>query len=224
MEPVGRERELDEVTSLLDRNRADAPRVLLIEGEPGIGETTLWRAGIEQAQRQEYRVLACAAAGSETQLGFTTFRDLLAEVFDEVAADLPAPQRSALEVTLLRAEPQGSAPKPATVAVAFLTTLQLLAAETPTLVGVDDVQWLDTSSTAPLSYALRRLGHEPILGLLARRTGERLDSLGLERLPPEQLRVFKVGALSVGAVGKILHERLGAIFPRPTLQRLQVLA
>jgi DNA-binding CsgD family transcriptional regulator len=224
MEPVGRERELDEVTSLLDRDRADAPRVLLIEGEPGIGKTTLWRAGVEEAQMRGYRVLAGAAAGSEAKLAFTTLRDLLSEVFDEVAADLPAPQQSALEVMLLRAAPRGSPPDPATVAVGFLTTLQLLAATAPTLVAVDDIQWLDTASSGPLSYALRRLGHEPILGLLARRTGERPDGLGLDRLSPEQLLVVEVGALSVGALGKILHERLGAVFPRPTLQRLHAVS
>lgn len=69
---------------------------LVIEGEAGPGKTTLWNAGIAEARERGYRVLACAAAGSEAQLSFTALRDLLADVFDDVADKLPAPQRRAL--------------------------------------------------------------------------------------------------------------------------------
>ena len=39
----------------------------------------------------------------------------------------------------------------------------------PILVAVDDVQWLDASSSAALAFALRRLPTSPVLVLLARR-------------------------------------------------------
>src|SRR5262245_16711757 len=106
---VGRDREVAEITSFLDI--ADgASRVLLIEGEAGIGKTTLWRAGIHAARELGYRVLACAGAESETQLSFTAIRDLLADAFDDVAEDLPPPQRDRLAVVLLREEPTRVAP------------------------------------------------------------------------------------------------------------------
>jgi hypothetical protein len=61
---VGRDRKLAEITSFLEL--ADRKRILLLEGDAGIGKTTLWRAGVDAA-----RELACAGAKSETQLSFT---------------------------------------------------------------------------------------------------------------------------------------------------------
>jgi len=40
MHPVGRERELDEIFSLLEAEDGSA-RIMLLEGEAGIGKTTL---------------------------------------------------------------------------------------------------------------------------------------------------------------------------------------
>ena len=115
---VGRDRELAEITSVLDLADGD-PRILLLEGDAGIGKTTLWRAGVDDARILGYRVLACAGAESETKLSFTAVRDLVAEAFDEVADDLPPPQRRAMEVVLLRADAGGVPPGPDTIAVAL---------------------------------------------------------------------------------------------------------
>ena len=98
---VGRDRERAKIASLFDAP-GDGAGILLIEGEAGIGKTTLWRAGIDVAREAGYRILACAGAEAETQLSFTALRDLLEDVFDEVADELPAPQRDVLAVLLLR--------------------------------------------------------------------------------------------------------------------------
>src|SRR4029453_11386820 len=106
-------------------------------------------------------------------------RDLLEAAFDEVADRLPPPQRRALEVALLRAEPEGWAQGPAAVAAAFLTVLRELASRTRLLVAIDDVQWLDSASALVLQFAARRLEHEPVRLLLTARRGGDGPSLDL---------------------------------------------
>ena len=110
---VGRDRELTEITSFLELAEGE-PRILLLEGDAGIGKTTLWRAGVDAGRELGYRVLACVGSESETQLSFTAVRDLVAEAFGGVADDLPPPQRHAMEVVLLHAEATGVPPAPDT--------------------------------------------------------------------------------------------------------------
>lgn len=215
---VGRDRELEEVAAFLGAD-ADGARVLVLDGEPGIGKTTLWRDALRLANAGGYRVLTSSPGGAETELAFTGLRDLLGAVFDEIAGDLPPPQRRALAVALLRDEPGDEPPEPATVSVALLSGLRRLATDEAVAIGVDDVQWLDAASAAALQYALRRLMDVPIVFVLSRRTNER-DVLELDRLEPDRVRVLELRGLTVGALGRILHDQLAKTFTRPTLQRM----
>jgi DNA-binding CsgD family transcriptional regulator len=218
---IGRDRELAEIASFLDIVD-DTPRVLLIEGEAGIGKTTLWRAGVAEARERGYRVLACTGAEAEAQLAFTALRDLIDPAFDEIADELPTPQRRALAVTLLREEPPEPPPAPDAIAVASLSTLRALAAAAPMLLAIDDVQWLDPASASVLGFAFRRFRSERICSLVAQRVVDagRTTRLGLERAFGERLRRLRVAALSLGALHRILRSRLDLTLPRPMLQRV----
>jgi hypothetical protein len=44
------------------------PAGLVIEGEAGIGKTTLWRAGVDAARERSYRVLTATPTAAETAL------------------------------------------------------------------------------------------------------------------------------------------------------------
>jgi Domain of unknown function (DUF4386) len=69
---VGRE---DEVTALVDFVDARAPAGCpVLEGEVGVGKTTLWRHGVELAAERGYRVLSCSGSSSETQSAFRRSR------------------------------------------------------------------------------------------------------------------------------------------------------
>lgn len=214
-EVVGRDAELQSIERWLEGAPGSA---LLIEGEAGIGKTSLWRAGLERAKAHGIRVLTSSATGSEAQLSFTTLRDLLGDAFDEIADALPPPQRRALTVTLLREESGGLPPDPGAIAVALLTALTTLGVHGPTLVAVDDVQWIDDASARSLGYALRRLRSANVAVLLARRVDS--DVRPLDLLQAERVRTVTLGPLSVGALARVLHERLGTAYSRPTLQRL----
>jgi DNA-binding CsgD family transcriptional regulator/DNA polymerase III delta prime subunit len=213
---VGRDREVAALESFLERGE---PRILLLAGEPGIGKTTLWRAAVASADARGFRVLASTTAAAETQLSFTVLRDLLEPAFDEVAEELPQPQRQALAVTLLREEPPAHPLEPGAVEVAFARALHLFAERSRLLVAVDDVQWLDAGSATVLGYALRRIDHLSFNALLAQRP-EQTDPLAVNRLDRAAVEKRQVRALSLGAIGRIVHDELGVVFPRPTLHRL----
>src|SRR4051812_27311104 len=199
---VGRDSERTALADFLAR--ADGPAALLLEGDAGIGKTTLLRDALHRAG--ERRVLACRPAQAETPLAFAALADLLDGVD---LSPLPTPQRHALEVALLHAE--GTADAHA-VAAGFLG---LLRSAGPVVVAIDDVQWLDAASRAAIEFALRRLTAEPVAVLLAQRgTGEpplALGGLALPRLQP--------APLGRGALHRLLPAPAGVSFPPPPLQR-----
>jgi DNA-binding CsgD family transcriptional regulator len=211
LEVIGREAELASVRAFVERS-GGGPAALALEGEAGIGKSTLWRAGVEHACAREMRVLAARPAEVETRLLYAGLSDLLEGVLDDVGPELSRPRRRALAGALLLDEADGSLDDRA-LAVAVRDALQLLAKHGPILVAVDDVQWLDPSSSSALAFALRRLDRDVRL-LLARR----LEPSELEQsIAGERLRV---GPLSVGAVHRLLHDRLARAFPRQTLLRI----
>jgi len=161
----GRRRELDVVAAFLDGLRS-GPSGLLLEGEAGIGKTTVWRAGVADAAARSCLVLSSRPAEAEAKMSFAGLADLLGGVLERVLAGLPTPQQNALQVALLLKDPAGSPPDHGAVCAAFLGAIRCLAAQGPVLIAVDDLQWLDHPSAVTLDYALRRLGTEPV-GLLA---------------------------------------------------------
>jgi predicted ATP-dependent serine protease len=130
LEPiVGREDELQAVEDLLDRMET-ARSVLLIEGEPGIGKTTLWLEAVRAAESRDYRVLQARPAESELRLSFAAIADLVGGAFEEMRAKLPLPQERALATALLRVDAEEPA-EPRTTATALVSVLTMLAAEGP---------------------------------------------------------------------------------------------
>jgi predicted ATPase len=154
---VGREEELAAVRRLLETPAEPTARALLIEGEPGIGKTTLWHAGVAAAEELGYVVLRCRPAESEFQLAYAGLGDLLGPILTESLPALPPPQRRALKVALLLDDARDRPPDPRAVGLAVATAVRAIAGARPTLIALDDAQWLDKPSTALLEFALRRL-------------------------------------------------------------------
>jgi tetratricopeptide (TPR) repeat protein len=217
---VGRERELAEIAEFLEAIPAGAA-TLLIEGEPGIGKTTLWQAGVAGARERCWRVLESRPVESEAKLSFAALGDLLEEELEETLPRLPGPQGRALAIALLRREPRGPRPEQRAVAVAVLGALRTLAEAGPVLLAVDDVQWLDTASARVLEFALRRLRCERVGVLLAWRVeGPAALPLGLDRGLFGGLRRMRAGPLSLGAIHEVVLAGLGVAFGRPILRRI----
>jgi predicted ATPase len=99
-EIVGREQELGTIDAFVGRAAA-GPAALVLEGEAGIGTTTLWRSGVGAARTRGLRVLSARPAEVERDLAYVGLRDLLEDVLPEVSPMLPAARRHALEAAPL---------------------------------------------------------------------------------------------------------------------------
>ncbi len=203
---VGRETELERLGTFA---AGFSPQALVLAGGPGFGKTTLWETGVELARERGVRVATASPSGAEAQLSFAALIDLCDGL---ETSGLPAPQRTALEVALLRREPDRAPPEPHAIGLALR---HVMAAHAPILVAVDDVQWLDGPSADALAFAARRLTGEPVGYLLSRRPG---TASALEQAL--ERRTLEVGALSANATRRLLAERLGLRVPAPLLKRI----
>jgi DNA-binding CsgD family transcriptional regulator len=223
-EVVGREDEIAAVLNFLQEPSA-FPGALLLEGETGIGKTTLWQRGLELASALSYRVLSCSPSGTEARLSFAALGDMLEPVLDDMLPALPTPQARALAVALLLEDADGPPPDQRAVALAFLGAIRALAEEVPVVIAVDDIQWLDDPSAFVLEFALRRLRDEPVAVLVSLRAGHDETLLGFHGvLPQEGAQRIVVEPLSMGAIHRLLSERLSLVLSRPKLRRLYELS
>src|SRR5690349_4572182 len=131
---IGRDRELESGGRFL-KSIADGSACLVLEGEAGIGKTTIWRELMGSAQASGYRVLSCRPAATEVTLSFAGLGDLLSGVEARLLSDLPSPQRHALEVALLETAPGPGPLEQRAVFAGLSSVLRALAAERPLLVA-----------------------------------------------------------------------------------------
>ena len=221
MNVVGRDQELRSLHAFLDRPPAGEIPTLVLDGEAGMGKSTLWLEGVECARSRGFRVLSSRPAQAELGLAHAGLGDLLEDALAEVAAELAAPRRSALESALLLQGVGEARVDPRALAVAVRSTLHLLADREPVLVAIDDVQWLDASSVRALAFALRRLHDSNIRLLCTRRLEHDVAASALElAVAGSVIKHLPVGPLSLGALHSLLQARLGRVFARPTLLRV----
>lgn len=217
---VGRTAELAAVAALyaaVDR----WPAGLLLEGEAGIGKTTLWLAALQEASANGFSVLSARAWEAESILAYGAVADLLTGVDAELLATLPDVQRVAVDRVLLRGSGVGPDTDQHVVAAALLSVLGALAADTPVVVGVDDLQWLDASSRAVIAFVARRLRGRVGLVATERTTSDAASTVAWLHLPrPDALTKVSMRPLSLGGLHQLVSTRLGRSLSRPTLVRL----
>jgi DNA-binding CsgD family transcriptional regulator len=218
---VGRETELAAVDAVLAATREELS-VLVLEGEAGIGKTTVWREGMSRAAGQGFQVLSCRPAPAEVRMSFAALGDLLGPVEPAAFEALPDPQRRALDVALLRVEAKGAPPDLRAIGTGVVSLVSALAREAPVLLAVDDVQWLDPPTARALEFALRRLDGPPVAVLATFRTGERSGlSVLVSAVSDDRIRRVLLGPLSLGALYQVLKEQLGHGLPRPLMARIE---
>ena len=218
---LGREGELAEIGRFLDDGDG-GHQALLLQGEPGIGKTSLWAAAIDLALARRYRVLKAAPAQIEMSLPYAVLGDLLDPYPEAAVATLPAPMRMALEAALLRGAADQAPADQLAVSNGFLRTLRCLALDGPVLLALDDMQWTDAASLRILAYAVHRLLGEAVKVLGARRippldvaTPTLQKAIGEDRL----LRLDAVG-LTPQAINHILLKRLPRPLSKPQLEHV----
>lgn len=197
------------------------PSALVLEGEAGIGKTTVWLAALERANELGFRVLSTRATATESTLAYLALAVLLEGADDGTFADLPAPQRLALDRVMLRVDPGGPISDQPAVAAAFLSVVERLATRSRVLIAIDDLQWLDPQSARIVAAAARRLtGPVAFLATVRTRAGRPPADIGLELRRPDMTHRTRVSPMSIGALHAVLHERLGKSFSRPKMTQI----
>ena len=222
---VGRDAELASLHDFVERVGGGAA-ALVLEGEAGMGKTTLWRAAVEHAEARGLTVLQAQPVESETTLSYAGIGDLLDPVLEEALEPLPAVQKRALSRALVLSDDEGLPLDARALRVAVMNALRALAEQRPVVIAIDDSQWLDFASSAGLAYGVRRFRAERIGLLLSRRSG--LESALLDELlrspAGERFARVAVGALDAPALGRVVHEQLAMSLPRPLLAEVHAAA
>ncbi|GAB3244434.1 ATP-binding protein [Kineosporia babensis] len=170
---------IDELLSGVREGRGGS---LVIHGEAGIGKSTLLAYATAQAGSAAdgagpLRVLSVRGFESESEIPFAGLADLIGPVLS-LLPQLPPPQAAALQSALSLGPPVAG--DRFSVCAATVGVLAAAAADTPVLVVIDDLQWLDVSSREAVLFAARRLANDGIGLLIAIRT-EPDRAAGLDR-------------------------------------------
>ena len=194
---VGREFELARIGAFVEALPSGA-RALIIQGEPGIGKTTLWRHAVGRCREAGFRILQARPAEEEMPLALSGLLDLFEQVEVGAAAlraDSPPSERGRVVLGALRG----------------------VGEHGPVAVAIDDVQWLDSASARALRFALRRLEREPVAVLVTVRLGFGTADPELGRLSPGRSETLELGPLGIDDLRRALG--VSAI-SRPLLLRI----
>jgi DNA-binding CsgD family transcriptional regulator len=227
-EITGRDNEIASAQEFLSGSNIEGgARELSIIGEAGIGKTTFWRYLLHRAEGEGHLVLTARPSAAEARLSFAALADIFSTVPSEIANILPTPQRSAVDVALLRAPPGRRGANRRAVSTGLLTLFRQLAADRVVTIGVDDAQWLDRASRDAFTFVARRLSSERVHVICAYRTTDADSSdapvsfgVGEQQQDPRRQRVLELGPLSLAALGRVLANATGAAPPRPILERI----
>jgi len=205
----GRERELGRLEEALREAREGASSVLVVRGPAGIGKSAVLRRARERAAGM--RVLEARGVEAESELPFSGLMELLGPVVG-LTSELPPPQAAAVRGALAL-EPAAGIDRFA-VCVGTLALLAAAADQTPLLVLVEDLHWLDSASGEALAFAARRLRAEPILLLVSCRDEPTTvsEAGGFE--------VLTLGGLGADAAAGLLVERVGRPVASGVVERL----
>src|SRR5687768_10328654 len=201
---IGRDAERAQVDAFVAAV-AERPRTLVIKGEAGIGKTTLWKHAVERCREAGVEVLLTRSFQEEMPLALVGLTDLFEHVDQTVVTSITD--------------------DPLQLGRAVLAALRRLAAQGPTVIAIDDVQWLDSASAGALRYAIRRLETERV-GVLAtmRAASSAADPLGVAATrEPAQHETLELGPLSLGALRRVLDAVVASI-SRPALRRIHTVS
>jgi DNA-binding CsgD family transcriptional regulator len=193
------------------------PGALLIEGEPGIGKTTMLQWAREQAAQSGMRVLTARPGPAEATLPYCGIADFLDGLHDGTPVGLPSHDRTVLDRLAQRREADHHE-----AATAFLTVLRELSAQSPVLLAVDDADWLDAASRKVLRFAASRLPRATGILMTAQPPrSDRPSPASWLRLPfGSQQRRISLQPLTLGSLNTVLTAQLGHRLPKRIVTRI----
>jgi DNA-binding CsgD family transcriptional regulator len=202
---VGRDAELAMLVTGVTELAEGRGTAMLIEGEPGIGKSSLVRAALAEVNDIGYELFW--GAGDELGQALPLLPLLDGLRVRELSSN---PRRNSI-VRLLRGEVV--ADRGADVSAALAEQLLALIAEQcalrPTILVVDDLQWADQASVALCARLARSARRMPLLLIgTMRPVPQRDDLLALRRVIGDEARVPLTG-LTEGAVAELVAALAG---------------
>ena len=206
--PVGRTEEIEVLEHFLDELPRGS-RSLLIQGEVGIGKTTLLECLKASAVDRSWQVLSTSPVEAELPWEFAALTDLLGTLPRSSVGHLPPVQQQALDVVVFRSEPPDGSVDGLTLATAVLTVLRGLANESPVVLAIDDLPWIDPPSARILEFVIRRTGAAPVGLVGTERTAweSHRAPLLIDGLPPDRVDRLAVGRLDSEAISLVVAGR-----------------
>ena len=206
---VGRDDELIRGRELALDAAAGRGRLLLIQGEPGIGKTVLLRSILHTAADLIPQVVTGAADELDQRLPFATLHSCLQ----------PLESRSSQAVKVLELIRYGSTENP--VIDAVLTLVEQRCIASPLAVAVEDLQWADPASIQVLHRLGKVAGQLPLLLAATIRDGSgRRDVEALaDSWRGQDAACIRLGPLPGPAVDQFIRRQVGA-GPGPALRRI----
>jgi len=201
---VGRESEMSLLTGMVKEVSLGRGGAVLIEGEPGIGKSTLVRAAMADAPDASYQVFWGIGDELGQELPLLPFLEGL-----RVREPSPNPRREAI-VRLLRGEvaaDRGS-DVPAVMAEQLLALVTEQCAVRPVVLVIDDLQWADPASVTLWARLARSTRQVPLLLVGMMRPPLREDLLALRRVVGDQRRV-QLDGLAGPAVAELVAALAG---------------
>ena len=159
--------------------RGGESRALVLHGEAGVGKTAL----LEYLSRRASDA-GCQVFGRQGPSPRWSSRCVVHQLCTPLLHRLnaiPKPQQDALSTTFGRTS--GPVPDRFLVGLAVLSLLAEVAADTPLVCRVDDLQWLDSASAQVLAFVARRLGAESVAMVF----GARVTTAEMAGLPKAQV-------------------------------------
>jgi DNA-binding SARP family transcriptional activator len=184
-ELVGRSDEWSVLTAVLERARIDGSQIVLIEGEPGIGKSTLGDAFLAHARSLGWRT----AVGRCVESGLAPSLWPAIEILRALIADTSPIPPAALANPLYQFVASDAAPQltlsPVELADQFVALVDALGLA-PVVLLIDDLHWADKATLDAIMLAAERLGQRHVLVVGAHR-------------PPD----IVPGSLLGGALGRL---------------------
>jgi DNA-binding CsgD family transcriptional regulator len=210
---VGRLPQLAVLSAALAAVHGGEPQVLLIEGEAGIGRSSL----VSEFLASQPAVPVVAASGDEAE-AFLPYG-----VVQQLAASSAALSPRALAgLELLRHGLHADA-NPQAVGLELLALLSSLQGRKAAAVVIEDLQWSDLASARALLFACRRLGADRVLVILTCRLGGLAQfGEGWERYVSGDRRAIRLtlGGLDVDELGLLCRALGRTRLSRRAIQRI----
>ncbi len=195
---VGRDAELARLNEWIDALGAGSGRALLIEGEPGIGKSSLARAAIGLAEQRGYQ--AFWAEGDELGQALP-LQPLLNALRDREATGEP---RLVTILRLLRGEVTSSADPTVAASEQMLTLISELCSAAPTVLVVDDMQWADIATISVWEWLARSVERTELLLIgVVRPVPHREELFPIRRVVGEN-GVIRLGGLPGQAIADLV--------------------